>query len=388
MNTRSIRVALVLLAVIVIVIILLLKLNSSDSSIELSSNDNKSSTVVSTTESNHYSDTGVTQKTKEKDTQQKTLDSNHISECDKPANPNDLISNKYFDEKMIELTNNTEKLTQVLEQLETMESQIAHALITGSEDEKSMSDKFKALNGEYPDNPLLSYDLLSSCLLTDSLCERSVIDDGIALDSQNGAVWLLSALYEFNNNNIERATEALLEASSAPTYDEYWGEHFSLFELALSQTGAGNELPAQIASMSYVGSIPLPSFGVLVDFCKNTELTRADLLDACLRVGERLANAKGTMISHLIGLALQKAVYKKYNDDAQVSRVSNMRKEFDKTMKLSNKANNLVWQSSQRTSDWIQQIKDFGEVGATEYIVNEAIQLSAIPNFDPCEVNW
>ncbi len=385
MNTRLIRIALVLLAAITIVIILLLKLNSSK---ELSTNDNKSSTVVSTTESNHYSDLGVKQKTEEKDTQQKTLDRNHISECDNPANPNDLISNKYFDEKMTELTNNTEKLSQVLEQLETMESQVAHALITGSEDEKSMSDKFKALNNQYPENKLLSYDLLSSCLLADSLCERSVIDNGLALDNQNGAVWFLSALYELHNNNIEQAKEALLEASSAPTYDEYWGEHFSLFELALSQTGAGNELPAQIASLNYVGSIPLPSFGVLVDFCKNTDLTRADLLDACLRMGVRLTNAKGTMISHLIGLALQKDVFKKYNDDAQVSRISNEKKGFDRTMSLSLKANNLVWQSSQRTSEWIQQIKDFGDVRASEYIVDEAIRLSSDPNFDPCEVNW
>ncbi len=388
MNKKSTQVALGLLAIITIALFLFLNLNSSK---ESSTNEHKGSSVVATTGSKNSSTTVVKQETLAKDIkkiQQKTQNSDHISECDNPANPDDLISNKYFDEKMIELTNNTEKLTQVLEQSETMESQIAYALITGSKDEKSMSDKFKTLNNQYPENKLLSYDLLSSCLLTDSLCERSVIDDGLALDNQNGAVWLLSALYELNNNNIERATEALLEASSAPTYDEYWGEHFSLFELALSQTGAGNELPAQIASMSYIGSIPLPSFGTLVDFCKKTELTRADILDACLRTGERLANANGTMISHLIGLSLQKAVYKKYNDDAQVSQVSNMRKEFDKTISLSIKANSLVWQSSQRTSDWIQQIKDFGEVGATEYIVDEAILLSSDPNFDPCEINW
>ncbi len=390
MNTKSTRVALGLLAIVTITLFLLFKLSPPN---ESSTNKHKGSSVVEKTTSNNHSDTmgkqdNVTKNTK--NTQQKNVqDSIKISECDNLAKKNNLDNKKIFDiEEIIDLANDTKKLSLALKQSATMESQIAHALITASDDRKKSVEKLKMLNSEYPDNTLLSYDLLLSCTDSESLCERSVIDDGVALESHNGAVWLLSALYELNNNNIERATEALLEASSAPVYDEYWGEHFSLFELAFSQTGTGNDLPTQVAAMSYISSAPLPGYGVLVEFCKNTELSRADILDACLRTGERLSNAKGTLITHAIGLALQKAIYRKYSDDAQVSRISNMRKEFDRIRNLSNKANSLVWQSSQRTTYWIQQIKDFGEVGATEYIVDNAIRLSSDPNFDPCEINW
>ncbi len=312
----------------------------------------------------------------------------YIAECDKPVDQNDVLSKKYFDEKVIALVNDTEKLIPLLEESSSMESQITTALISKSNDINELSKELKKLKEKYSNNRLLSYDLLSSCTSPSSQCDRSLIDHGIDQDPNNGAVWLLSALYELNNNNIEQASEDLLKASNSSVYEEYWGEHFSLFEVAFSEAGTGNDLPAQLAVMGYVASTPLPNFGVLVQYCKDIDSREINILNACLSMGERMSNESATQLSYLIGLSLQESSYKKLQNEDQELNISDKRKEFMNLIGLSNKASDLVWQSSRRTYDWLQQIKDSGEVSATEYIVDEAIRLSLDPSFDPCEINW
>ncbi len=384
MNTKLTLVFLGLLSAIIIAFLFFSSVK------EPSVNNNKELLTVSTVDLNSSLSP---QKKKivpdiKKTQNQKAQKESHISECDKPVDQNDLLSKKYFDEKVIELVNDTEKLIPLLEESTSLESQIAIALISKSNDINKLSDELKKLKEKNSDDKLLSYDLLSSCTSTTSQCDRSLIDNGIALDSDNGAVWLLSALYELNNNNIEQATEYLLKASNSSIYEEYWGEHFSLFELAFSEAGAGNDLPAQLAVMGYVASTPLPNFGVLVKYCKNIESTKTDILNACLSMGERMSNNNATQLSYLLGLSLQESSYKKLQNEVQESNISNKRKKFMNLIGLSNKASDLVWQSSQRTYDWLQQIKDSGEVAATEYIVDEAIRLSSDSSFDPCEINW
>ena len=380
MNKKLVRVALGLFVAIIIAIYL--AVNSSKTS---NTNENNAELVAATTNINRHSDVVLKQESVAQEAKhtppEKVLDSNYIAECDDHGG----LASKV--EKQFETTE-LDNLIPALEDSVYVESQVALALISGNESEKTLTDKFKELKGKHADNTLLSYDLLSLCTSSDNKCERSVIDEGIALDSQNGAVWLLSVIYELNNNNIERATENLLEASYAPVYEEYWGEHFSVFESAFSQAGAGNDLATKVASLKYSESIPLPNFGPLVKFCKNTEGTKHNVLHACLSMGQRMSNSESTMLTYLIGLSLQESVYKKINDDAQIAQVSKMRKEFNKTQSLSKKAFSLVWQSSQRTSDWQFQLKTSGELAATEYIVDEAIRLSADLKFDPCEVNW
>ncbi len=113
MNTKATRVAIWLLAAVTIARFLLLKLNTFN---EISTNKHKGSSVLATKDSNNYSDTLLKQDNiakNIKNTQQKKVqDSTNIYECDNPANPNDLIDKRYSDEELIELANNTEKLSQ------------------------------------------------------------------------------------------------------------------------------------------------------------------------------------------------------------------------------------------------------------------------------------
>lgn len=313
---------------------------------------------------------------------------NYIAACEKSITPEEVLNGKFFDEEEVALANDMEKLLPTLKQQDDMESDISYALISKGSDVKEFSESLKSLSEKYPESALVSYDLLSHCTTTESQCERSIIEKGIALDSQNGAVWLNAALYEIQNNNLDGAINALAESVNSPVYEEYWGEHITALESALLKAGAGDDLPAQVAGVNYAASMPLPNFSILVNFCENIELSSTDILQSCLSAGEKLADNNSTILTHLIGLSLQNAVYNKLDDEVLASQVSNERKRIMKVIGLSEKASNLTWQSSERTYDWLRVIKDSGELNATETIVSESIRLSSDPNFDPCEVSW
>jgi len=388
MKRNFIRASLGLLSLVIIAVLV------ADGFFKTSgSNENIATLATAKTNVNRHSDVVVrpvsvaqkpaTQEVKHTEVED-TPGSKYIAECDEQV---DLAkAEKQFE--TAEIDKSIENLIPALDDSVYAESQVALALISGNESENTLVDKLKELRKKYPNNTMLSYDLLSLCTSPESSCKSSVIGEGIALDSQNGAVLLLSAIYELNNNNIERATDFLLEASYAPVYEEYWGEHFSVFESAFSQAGADSDLATKVASLKYSESAPLPNFGPLVRFCENTEETKHNILHACLNMGQRMSNSESTMLTYLIGLSLQESVYKKSNDATQIAQVSKMKEEFDMTLSLSEKATSLIWRNSQRTSDWQFQLKNSGELAATEYIVEEAIRLSADVKFDPCESNW
>lgn len=57
-------------------------------------------------------------------------------------------------------------------------------------------------------------------------------------------------------------------------------------------------------------------------------------------------------------------------------------------MKKSNKGLDLIWRDRERTVDWLQEMKNVGEVGASQYAVDEAIRISSDPSYSPCEITW
>lgn len=307
----------------------------------------------------------------------------YIAECDKQVEPPNVSKSATDD-----ILNNPEQLRLAFEESGQMESQIAHALTINTESALESNERLKTLAKKYPANKLLSFDLLLSCTLAGEHCERELIDDAVALDNQNGAVWFLLATLELKNNNSERAVEALLEAAISPVYQTYWTEHFAMFEQALSQIGAEQQIDVQSAAMSVMGAKMMPNYGPVIKFCKAADLDSAAVLDACLEIGQQLAIQKSTMLSHVVGIALQDAIYKKLQDDSKVAELAAARKAFDESRKLLNKAMDIVFNSKQRTADWLTEVKNTGEFNAQEYVINDAIRLSADPDFDPCKVDW
>lgn len=307
----------------------------------------------------------------------------YIAECDKKIKSANLNKSDTDD-----ILNSPERLTLALAESDQMESQIAHALTINTDSASESNERLKALAREYPANKLLSFDLLLSCTLAGGHCERELIDNAVALDNQNGAVWFLMATLELKNNNAELAVEALLEAARAPVYQTYWTEHFAMFEQAFSQIGAAQKIDVQSAAMGVMAAKVMPNYGPVIKFCRAAELDRAEVLDACLEMGQQLAIQKSTMLNHIIGIALQEAIYKKLQDDGKVAELVEARKAFDESRKLSTKAMALVFNNKQRMSNWLTELKDSGEFSADEYIINEAIRLSADPDFDPCKVDW
>ncbi|MCL1077508.1 hypothetical protein D5R81_04375 [Parashewanella spongiae] len=305
--------------------------------------------------------------------------SHYIAEC---TDLDKLAINESLNEIDNELLIDSDKFVEALKQSTKLESEIAHALINNSVTE------LQSLQEQNPNNKFISYNLISACLTAKAECEARLFADARSLDEQNGAVWFLSALNELKNSNTEKFTEFLIEASNAPIYEEYWRDYFSLFESAYSHVGVGNSPQTQIATLGYIAAFSLPAYKPLVDFCESIELERLEVLDACSNIGQRFTSNSSNILSSYIGLAIQQKVAERYNDDKRLVQIEHTKHEYDKMMGLSGKAMSLTLQSRKRTSEWLQQYKSLGEFASTQYVIEEAIKLSADPDFDPCEFDW
>ena len=281
-----------------------------------------------------------------------------------------------------------EQLAYNMEQNGSFESRLTSLLSGSTLSLEQQLVQLRELSKEHPENKLASYDFLSFCTTQANSCDSSEITRSAALDYQNGAVWMLVASYELANSSPERAEAAMLEAAHAPLYNEYWAEHFSIFESAFAQAGLNDDQLKLIGTIGYGALIPLPNFKPLVTYCENAGPDEADKLDICLILGRRMMESQSTIVGYLIGLSIQEKVQSKYGREGKLPELANLRKEFEILYKQIGKAMDLFWRNQRRLTDWQNKHKAHGEVEAYRFAVGEAIRLSSDPDFDPCETNW
>ncbi|TPH14223.1 hypothetical protein [Litorilituus lipolyticus] len=389
MNNKGIKLTISLTVVVILAYLIVTLLSSVPQPIASNTTTHiKVEPATTKTSSIEIADTELTKQKPLTTAPVQKNNANHIALCDKAENTDKFPVNKFFGENSTALSDNKAKLIESFSLSSDVDNQIALAFIISEGEDRLLLNQLQTLHKEHSDNKYLAYHVLSLCSENKNQCSPDTIEQSIALDRQNGATWLLSALHAIKTNNTEQAEAALLEAANAPVYDEYWSEHIDVFESALAKASVAGSVPNEITTLDYIYKAKLPSYGNLVKFCRKVELSDANVVDACLRMGEQLTQGKGTMLSHLIGISLQEAMYKKYEDDTQLAQLAQMRKTFTERMELSAQATDLALQSQARTEEWLQQIKTMGEYGASEYLIEEANNLSADANFDPCKVDW
>ena len=389
MNNNRLKLTAILVAIVVLAYFIVMQFTSDQKPVAPETATHvEIEPSTSKTTTNEIAVTTITAPETLTETKAQKSNAQYIALCDTPENPDELPTNKFFGEDSTVLSDNKAKLIDNFSLSADVDNQIALAFIISEGEDRLLLNQLQTLHKEHSDNKYLAYHVLSLCSEDKNQCSPDTIEQSIALDNQNGATWLLSALHAIKTNNTEQAEAALLEAANAPVYDEYWSEHIDVFESALAKASIAGSVPAEITTLDYIYSAKLPSYGNLVKFCRKVELSDANVVDACLRMGEQLTHGKGTMISHLIGISLQEAMYKKYEDDTQLAQLAQMRKTFNERIELSAQATDLALQSQARTEQWLQQIKTVGEYNASEFLIEEAFNLSADPDFDPCKVDW
>ena len=311
---------------------------------------------------------------------------NLIASCNTPIEQGWLSSDENIDELTKSFIEDTQELLTRLDKDEDLNSQLTHTLLSNQTEDSDTLKRLTELNRKFPEDKLLSYDLVNICMISSDSCDENIYQQAINLDGENGALWLSVAIRNIVNHDDQQAIYALNQLASKPVYNEYWGKHVELFASTLESAGASRGLAADTAAISFAAAIPVPAVGALFSFCREKSTSRADIAEACLNAGARMSEENHTFLTQAFGLALQDNVYEELKDDRNREYIKQKKSFYDQQFDLYNRATELAWSKKQLAQDWFTVLKNNGEAEAKTYIIDEAIRISSLANFDPCKI--
>lgn len=311
---------------------------------------------------------------------------NSIASCDKALEQDWLSQDENIDTVTKSLIEDTQKFLTRLDASESFNSQLTRTLLSAHTEDSDTLNRLAELYRNFPESKLLSYDLVNFCTISSGSCDENIYQQAISLDRENGALWLSVAIRNIVNQDEQQAIYALNQLASKPVYNEYWGKHVELFASTLESAGASRGLAVDMTAISFAGAIPVPAVGALFSFCKDKSATQADIAEACLNAGAKMAENDKTFLTQAFGLALQDNVYEKLEDEQNREYIKQRKLVYDRQLNLYNKATELAWSKKQLAQDWFTVLKNNGESVANYYIIDEAIRVSSAPDFDPCKI--
>ena len=105
-------------------------------------------------------------------------------------------------------------------------------------------------------------------------------------------------------------------------------------------------------------------------------------------MGKQLELSQSTLISTAIGVALQRKIFSKLDDQNALSFLEEKSKGFNQQMMQNAKASQIVMRNKQHALTYFEYLKHSSEVPANSFLINQAKALSNLDGFDPCAVNW
>jgi|TARA_R110001592_G_scaffold76748_1_gene231494 hypothetical protein len=276
-----------------------------------------------------------------------------------------------------------------IKQQQTQQSRIASAFINKNKSIEDDIENFDELLQTYPSNKLIAFNLMLHCSYsTAKVCDDVMMQRALDTDTENGALWLQMALYQLKAGNIERAQMSLMQFFQSQRYNEYSGDYLSTVDLALKEAGANDDLSLKVAVLGIAATRYKTNFAPLVKLCTKTDTDNAALLNICLQTSERLIESKGGLLTNEVGLSIQNNVLEKYDDSEGLANNASAQKAFDTFNEEANIAMNMVLRNRKRTEYWLSLNRDYGELAALEYMIDQAKQISANNQQDPCTINW
>ncbi|MDE3273565.1 hypothetical protein [Pseudoalteromonas sp. G4] len=267
----------------------------------------------------------------------------------------------------------------------TLESKITYGLLSYAQNPEQPQPLI-TLFSDYPNNRYLAHQTLLAC--ANQVCDEQTIQSALTTDRNNGASWLAYASLIDPKQNPQQTLDAIINAANTQEYNEYRQQTYYFFDETLNQLNMNNDLLFFIGTESLLAATPSPSFSTINKICSNVTQDEVGLLDACINIGERLEQSQSTLLSTAIGIALQRKAYEVRNDQSEIAFLNAKTQDFQKLLIQSTQAMQLMWQSKQRTLNYVLALKNSNEVDAARYLVEQAITLSNDPEFDPCVIEW
>ncbi|MGB0898982.1 MAG: hypothetical protein ACPGSN_07000 [Psychrobium sp.] len=277
------------------------------------------------------------------------------------------------------------RLVKVITKTPTLDSEFTNLFINNF-DEAAQLENMKQLSNKYKDNPLVSYALMSLCASGKHNCSTELVTSTINKIPNNGAAWLLAAMYHATNYDHKAAESAMIEVSKSSSFDDHFSDYLTTISTAYKQAGAVDDKITDKIAVVYAVTFAPPSYSPLIELCRNTTTTNPTLLQACLTSGTLLEQSSSTVISQVIGNNIQQDIFTKLSEFKELERLKQEKVKIDVMASAYSKSLNLIQRNSSIYEEWVMKIIRNGEIKAAEFAINEAIRISNDPNINECLV--
>ncbi len=233
---------------------------------------------------------------------------------------------------------------------------------------------------DFTDNKLLNFIVIQACVVNpENLnCSSSYIDKALALDGNNGALLSEIAAFYYKKGDQDTAIDFLGNSANASFFNDYRKERLLLFVIALKPMGWSLYDIISIA----VGLVPPMNLSIGPSLCLSDPFPE-DIIQTCIAYGKRLETDGNTLIHNVIGLQIQKKIYKHFADITSLEEVDRKKKIYDQTIK------DMIFidqffHDENFANDWLTTILNYNEAEAFKRMNIEAERLMADPDYTPC----
>ena len=253
--------------------------------------------------------------------------------------------------------------------------------------DKSKLELLLEYNDKFPNNSLALMETVSLCtFISNSKCNKSLIDVAIASDKDNGAMWLHSALFFASKSDDESVLTSISELIKTPFFNEKYGERIKLYAQALEGSGA-YDFHTNIVGGIGVESARPTGFMHILKWCKeNGAITK---INACLQLGSNLEKRSKTGMSQVMGMHIQKLIYKAEGNIELAHSLEEASETLMKPLysKEFNKASSLMFHNEKLLRHWLENLDVLGELESAEVLIEEAIYISQEKGINLCKTN-
>lgn len=315
-----------------------------------------------------------------------------IIECINPIeetdHSQDIVEGDWQEAQALKLL----QLENQLNQVPSIDTNLALAMLLYPPDSVDYLNRVLEVD---PHNELALMFGLKTCTQNSEFCATELFEAAQSSLSSNGYYWLLVAHLRLHEGEEFRALEAIRQAAYASTFDEYYAETIDLFGRTMpleydldDEYSQLSYIPEDairfITGIGYAAAQSIPSYTNLTNYCREQGEERADVADACNRLGVQMSENGKVLVTNAIGYVLRERFHEINGDESALELVVREKENMQPDNDLLNKATTLAFLDSNLLSFWHEGLRVAGEKAAMDLIIEEAVRLSANPDYNPC----
>jgi hypothetical protein len=214
-----------------------------------------------------------------------------------------------------------------------------------------------------PDNQLLLKTSAWLCRLepyaSHPYCEREFERRLVELDPGNGLNHVLLALWQHESGHPDSALSTLREAASATRYDTGWVKVIVALKQQIERYSPEVTNCAAVVATG-VAAAYLPRDHHIAEVCQS-EMKNPAWLSVCSSVATLMDQRGQTLMTKMLGVALQKLLLKPGGDRVALEKVTEREAALDRAMQDYARAEDCILSSAAGADAWFANLRELGE---------------------------